>query len=208
MRKILTFFGISVFAITFMISGCSSPKPEKTIVNLKAAITGESNASAKYAAFATKALQEGFDTIAKMFLATAKAESIHATNHLAVLTKLGIGFTPQFDTIKLLSTKENILLAISGELYEFSTMYPEFIKTAELEKVEGAITSFNWANDTEKKHKDFYQKALDVINVSANETGLAYTWFVCPKCGNTFSDAAIDEKCSFCMTPKEKFLNF
>ena len=71
-----------------LISGCTS-KPVKTIENLKAAYNGESTASAKYAAFAEKAKSEGFDTVAVMFLATSKAEAIHAGNHLKVLEKLG-----------------------------------------------------------------------------------------------------------------------
>ena len=69
--------------------GCA-PKPVKTIENLKAAYNGESTASAKYAAFAEKAKVEGFDTVAVMFLATSKSESIHAGNHLKVLEKLGV----------------------------------------------------------------------------------------------------------------------
>lgn len=209
MRKLFTFLTASFCALALLISSCSSPKPEKTIENLKAAITGESNASARYAAFATKAHEEGYDTIAKMFLATSKAENIHAANHLAVLIKLGvIDFAPKFDSIKTKTTLENIQASIDGESYEFTTMYPEFIKIATEEKAEGAVTSFNWANDTEKKHKDFYQKAIDVIKSGAKETGLAFVWAVCPKCGNTFSDGNVDENCNFCMTPKDKFLAF
>jgi len=67
-----------------LISGCT-PKPVKTIENLKAAYNGESTASAKYAAFAEKAKAEGFDNVAVMFQATSKAEAIHANNHLKVL---------------------------------------------------------------------------------------------------------------------------
>jgi rubrerythrin len=208
MKKQLIFVLISACAFMLIMSSCSSPKPVKTLDNLKAAITGESTASAKYAAFAAKAREEGFDTIAKMFDATSKAESIHAANHLAVLNKLGTEFTVQLEKFDVLTTKENILGAINGESYEFSTMYPGFISTAKEEKADGAVTSFNYANDTEKKHKDFYQKALDVISASAKETGLAFNWAVCPKCGNTFAEGSIDTNCSFCMTPMDKFLPF
>jgi rubrerythrin len=208
MKKKLTFLLVFACAFGLIISSCSSPKPAKTIENLKAAITGESTASAKYAAFAAKAREEGYDTIAKMFDATSKAESIHAANHLAVLNKLGVEFTVQLEKFDVLTTKENLQAAINGESYEFSTMYPGFISTAKEEKVEGAVTSFNYANDTEKKHKDFYQKALDVISTSTKETGLPFAWAVCPKCGNTFAEGSIDTNCSFCMTPMDKFLPF
>src|ERR1035437_8557203 len=82
---------IRLFAFTLVIgltTSCS-PKPVKTIENLKAAFNGESTASAKYAAFAEKAKAEGFDTVAVMFMATSKSESVHAANHLKVLEKLG-----------------------------------------------------------------------------------------------------------------------
>jgi rubrerythrin len=208
MKKQLAFLLISACAFILIISSCSSPKPIKTIENLKAAIIGESTASAKYAAFAAKAREEGLDTVAKMFDATSKSESIHAANHLVVLNKLGTEFTFELEKFDVLTTKENLLAAINGESYEFSTMYPGFISTATEEKANEAVISFNYANDTEKKHKDFYQKALDVISASAKEAGLAFNWAVCPKCGNTFAEGSIDTNCSFCMTPIDKFLPF
>ncbi len=30
-------------------------------------------------------------------------------------------------------------------------------------------------------------------------------YLVCPVCGNTYDAAAVDAKCAFCGTPKEKF---
>jgi rubrerythrin len=72
MKNILFFAFICVIALT----GCNQPKPVKTIENLKAGIKGETTASAKYAAFAQKAREEGNDTIAKLFDAASKSESI------------------------------------------------------------------------------------------------------------------------------------
>jgi len=79
---------LTFISAMLLIFGCAT-KPVKTIENLKAAYNGESTASAKYAAFAEKAKAEGLDTVAVMFLATSKAEAIHAANHLKVLEKLG-----------------------------------------------------------------------------------------------------------------------
>ena len=208
MKKTLFLTALSLLAFAFLFSTCSSPKPEKTIENLKAAINGESTASAKYAAFAAKAREEGYDTIAKMFDATSKAENIHASNHMTVLVKLGVEYSPQIDSFKVLSTQENLQAAIDGETYESTTMYPNFLKDAETEKVMEATTSFTWAKDTEVKHMEFYKKALETISSSAKETGLPFSWAVCPKCGNTFAEGSIEETCSFCMTPKEKYIQF
>ncbi|HEY5470169.1 MAG TPA: ferritin family protein [Bacteroidales bacterium] len=190
-----------------LISGCTS-KPVKTIENLKAAYNGESTASAKYAAFAEKAKSEGFDTIAVMFLATSKAEAIHAGNHLKVLEKLGEKITgPQLGTFNVLSTAENLTDAVKGETYEIESMYPGFIALAEKEKSKDAVKSFTWALDTEKKHQIFYKTALAALS-GGGEKSLPAKWFVCPVCGNTYDAGSVTPKCDFCMTPKDKFIPF
>jgi rubrerythrin len=201
MKKILFFTSIALFA--FM--GCKQSKPVKTIENLKAGIKGETTASAKYAAFAQKAREESNDTIAKLFDATSKAEAIHAANHLKVLEELGEKmdeFMPEFE---VKTTSENLQSAIDGETYEVTTMYPKFLADAETEKVANAIKSFNWASDTEKKHKQFYTNSLQALNTKAEKT-LPFEYAVCPVCGNTYDKANMDAKCAFCQTPSEKFI--
>jgi rubrerythrin len=196
-----------LFAVVCLIafSGCSQAKPEKTIANLKAGITGETTASAKYAAFAQKAREEGNDTIAKLFDAASKAESIHAANHSKVLTELGETmepFTPEFE---VKTTAENLAAAAEGENYEITTMYPQFLADATAEKIEKAVKSFTWAVDTEKKHHTFYVKALEALNANAENT-LSFEFAVCPVCGNTYEKANMDESCAFCMTEMDKFI--
>ena len=190
-----------------LIFGCAQ-KPVKTIENLKAAYNGESTASAKYAAFAVKAKEEGLDTIAVMFQATSKAEAIHASNHLKVLEKLGEKIEgPQVAAFNVLSTAENLTDAIKGETYEFETMYPGFITAADEEKCADAVKSFTWALDTEKKHQIFYKAALAALN-GGGENTLPVNWLVCPVCGNTYDLGTAPSACDFCMTPKEKFIAF
>jgi rubrerythrin len=197
-----------MFTLAFgLIFGCT-PKPVKTIENLKAAYNGESTASAKYASFAERAKSEGFDTVAVMLLATSKAEAIHADNHKKVLEKLGEKVdAPQIGSFTVLSTAENLTDAIKGETYEIDTMYPGFIATAETEKCADAVKSFSWAFDTEKKHQSFYNAALAAIT-AGGEKSLPAKWFVCPVCGNTYDAGSVTKACDFCMTVKEKFIAF
>jgi len=198
---------ILIMAAMSLAYGCTQ-KPVKTIENLKYAYNGESTASAKYAAFAEKAKAEGFDTVAVMFMATSKAEAIHAENHLKVLVKLGEKIDgPQIGSFKVLTTAENIADAGLGESGEIDTMYPGFISAAEAEKSPEAVKSFTWALDTEKKHKAFYKTALDALN-AGGEKSLSVQWYVCPVCGNTYDFATMVSECDFCMTPKEKFIVF
>ena len=187
------------------LAGCKQSKPVKTIENLKAGITGETTASAKYAAFAQKAREEGLDTIARLFDAASKAESIHATNHTKVLEELGEKmetFTPQYE---VKTTAENLQAAIDGESYEVETMYKQFLADAEAEKVPNATKSYTWASDTEKKHLQFYKNALEALNANT-ENMLPSAYMVCPVCGNTYDMANVDENCAFCQTSREKFI--
>jgi len=88
-----------------------------TLKNLEAALAGESIAHIKYRYFAKLARAEGFEEVAKHFEETADQEIKHAWGHLDLL----IG-TP--------TTKECLELAIAGETYEYTTMYPEFQSVA------------------------------------------------------------------------------
>ncbi len=177
----------------------------KTVENLKEAITGETTASAKYLAYSKKAKDEGFTKIAFLFEAASKSEGIHANNHRAVLEQLGAAMEEVKPKYEVKSTKENLQDAITGESYEVATMYPDFIKTANDAKVNLAVISFNYAYQTEKKHKELYKNALEKLN-NKQESTLASNYYVCPTCGNTYADQA-PNRCGISMTSKDRFLS-
>lgn len=201
MKKSLLFI-MSLAILAFV--GCQ-PKPVKTIENLKAGIKGETTASAKYKAFADKAREEKLDTIAKLFDAASKSELIHAANHTKVLEGLGVKMEEIKPEFEVKTTAENLQAAIEGETYEVTTMYPDFIASATTEKVEKAVKSFTWAIDTEKKHAEFYKKALEALKLHKQNT-LAFEYVVCPVCGNTYEKASMDKNCAFCQTSSERFI--
>ena len=160
----------------------------KTEENLKVAFAGESQANRKYLAFAKKAEEEGFVNIAKLFRAIAEAETVHALNHLRVLKMVK-------------STEENVQAALNGETYEFTEMYPDFIKTSTQEKANDAMISFNFANRVEKVHGELYKKALE--SIKENKDIEEKEFFVCQVCGYTSKEAP--NVCPVCGAPKEKF---
>lgn len=176
----------------------------KTIANMQAAFQGESNATAKYAAFSKKAAEEGHKEIALLFKAASLAEKIHAGNHKAVLEEMGVTVDPVVLDIKVNSTKENLEEAIKGETYEATVMYPTFLKEANVAGNQLALISLNYAYKTEKKHKVFYEKALAALNGSTDNT-LATIFYICPTCGNTYETTA-PKRCGISMTGGEKFI--
>ncbi len=158
----------------------------KTEQHLKEAFAGESQANRKYLAYAKKADQEGFKQAARLFRAAAEAETVHAHNHLQ---ELGV----------VKSTKENLQDAINGESYEFQKMYPQMIADAKAEGKDGALKSFNYANEVEKVHAALYQKALDSLGKNADTD-----YYVCSVCGYTAEGHAPDE-CPVCKSKKQAF---
>jgi rubrerythrin len=195
---------IIVSAMTFNFT-VTSKSESKTIENLKAAIIGETTASAKYLAYSKKAKEEGLDNISKLFEATSKSEGIHANNHRAVLEQLGVKMDEVTPKYEVKTTKENLQDAIGGEAYEVSSMYPDFIKIAKEENVNLAVISFNYAYQTEKNHHELYKNALDKLD-NKKEDSLASNYFVCPTCGNTYA-ADASNRCGICMTSKDRFIS-
>jgi rubrerythrin len=160
-----------------------------TTTNLQEAFAGESQANRKYLAFAQKADQEGFPTVAKLFRAAAEAETIHAHAHLRVLQGVK-------------STAENLQAAIDGEGHEFKEMYPGFVSEAQSEGNKGAEVSFKNAMAVEEIHHGLYGDALKAIQSGSDiaETSI----HVCAICGNTvFGDAP--DRCPVCNAPRDRF---
>lgn len=173
-----------------------------TVDNLQAAFNGESNANAKYTAFALKADEEGYKSVAALFRATALSEGIHAKKHAAAITKLGA--VPKADIAKpdVKTTKENLEAALAGETYEKDTMYPDFIKLAQAEKVKGAVVTFKGAMAAEVEHAKLYKQALGELD-AWKPAGKEF--MVCQICGFTEPSGPALLKCLVCSAPKEKF---
>jgi rubrerythrin len=189
----------------------TSPAPahEQTLKNLLAAFNGESNASARYAAFAIKADAEGYLKVASLFRAASRAEQIHASNHSEVIVKLS-GSKPvaNIEAATVKSTAENLRVAIDGELYEVNVMYPDFIKEAKGQKNTAALRTFHFAFEAEKEHARLYTKALEhiqhCVDKSCQKLSAKATYYVCPVCGFTADKAEFD-RCPVCGVPREKF---
>ncbi len=206
MRKLWKPFTLIVSALTILamssaIAG-ATPTADKTLANLQEAFNGESNAQARYLAFAEKADQEGSAKVASIFRAAARAESIHAANHAEVITSMGANPTAKVVAPTVMTTAENLKAAIEGESYERDTMYPEFIATAKAEGSKAALRSFNFAIDAEGGHARLYADALQNLKSMG---GKSIELYVCPVCGRTELKLA-GEKCPVCFTDNTKFI--
>lgn len=169
----------------------------KSADDLKLAITGETNASKKYLAFAEVAEAESLPNVAYLFRALSEAEQIHIRNHRQAL---GEEFNVTEDEPKLGTTLENIEAGITGETYENTKMYPGFIKDVkkELKTDQGktAALSMQWAMKVELVHENLLKKALVAVQ-AGHDFEINKLW-LCTICGNLLIEAVSTEACSVC----------
>ena len=159
-----------------------------TLENLNEAFAGESQANQKYRAFAKKAEQDGFLSVAKLFRLTAEAERIHAEGHLKALDGVG-------------STADNLQAAISGETHEFSSMYPPMVKQAQADGHK-AKRMFEYAVAAEEVHANLYKLALESVRQGKDLTA---DFYLCPVCGY-IEMGQPDKPCPVCGAKPEKFV--
>ena len=178
-----------------------------TVQNLLAAFEGESNAHAKYTAFAAKADEDSLHGAASLFRAAARAEQIHAANHSRVLHQLGSRSECEIHPVEVKSTLENLKAALNGEQYEIDTMYPGFLEEATERKNTAAIRTFHGALEAEKTHARLYAEAIALLAAGKKDSwiGEARDFYVCPVCGYTSETEEEHERCPVCNCPWEKF---
>lgn len=172
-----------------------------TLENLQAAFNGESNAKARYEAFAVKADAEGYKSVASLYRAASKSEGIHAAKHAEMIKKAGADPKATIEKTDVKSTKENLEASIKGETYEKESMYPAFIKKAEADKNSGAVQTFKGAMAAEVEHAKLYSQALKELD-SWKDGGKEF--LVCQICGFTTMDKNL-KQCPVCSAPKSKF---
>ncbi len=120
-----------------------------TIQNLEAALAGESMAHIKYLYFARICRAHGDEETAQVFENTAAQEVQHAFGHMDLLFP-----ADQLDPAKCLE------LAIQGETYEYTEMYPKFRHLAEQEQHSDAVKEFDEQIVESKEHADQFQAVL------------------------------------------------
>ena len=188
----------------FNVVANSTTEKASTLDNLKAAVCGETGASAKYAAFSAAAEEQGFSQLARLFKCTSAAEQIHIKLETAEIQKKEPGYVaPAAPTgIEAHTTDVNLIEGANGEIHETSDMYPSFIKTAQEESETSAETVFTRAKLAEAVHAELYLDAYNNIDAPDDDS-----YYLCPVCGYVHKGDAFD-KCPICFAPKQVFQKF
>jgi rubrerythrin len=121
-----------------------------TIQNLESAFAGESMAHIKYRYFAKLCRAAGDEATAKVFEDTAEQEILHAFGHADLL----------FPAANVTPAKA-LELAIEGETYEYTEMYPSFRNAAVAEGNSAAVAEIDTQIAESKEHAAMFKAVLE-----------------------------------------------
>jgi len=132
-----------------------------TLANLEAAFGGESMANRKYLFFAEVAKQLGNGDLARLFRDTANQETEHAFAHFRLLHPELVVSDPAAlsEEQKGAILARCLELAIEGETYEYTTMYPEFAAQARADRDGTAAAEFNEQAAESRDHAAIFRRA-------------------------------------------------
>lgn len=121
-----------------------------TIQNLEAAFAGESMANRKYLYFARRCRELGAVDVAEVFENTAAQETAHAFGHLELLYPS-----------KELTVEKMLEMAVEGETYEYTEMYPKFRHLAMQEGETAAVREMDEQIEESREHAEMFQAVLE-----------------------------------------------
>ncbi len=185
-----------------------SIKGTRTEHNLLASFAGESQARSRYTLFSQKAIEEGYEQIAAIFLATADQELSHAKQFFSHLEGGMVEITASYPAGVVADTKTNLAEAAAGEREEWGDLYSSFADTAAEEGFPQIAALYRNIAKVEQMHEKRYLRLLERMEkgeVFASEE--AVDWY-CRKCGYTVNAKTAPKRCPVCGMDQAWFERF
>ena len=175
-----------------------SIKGTRTEKNLLAAFAGESQARSRYTLFSQKALEEGYQQIAAIFLETAVQELLHARGFFSYLEGGIVTITAGYPAGVVGDTKKNLAEAAAGEREEWSNLYSDFAKVAQDEGFPQIANHFRLVASVEQMHEARYMRLLERLENEQVFQQPEPTEWMCRKCGFTINAKSAPKRCPVC----------
>jgi rubrerythrin len=175
-----------------------APANELTVKNLLTAFENESNAHARYLAYATTADSEGFHRAARQLRALARSEQIHVDNYAGVIRKLGGDPETQLHKFEVQTTVENLTTALAGVIYAIDSLYPRLL-VENRNLASSAARAFTWALEAKKTHARLLSEEIQQMEAGSagSLTENSSDFYVRSVCGYV-SKASLPERCWVC----------
>ncbi|MDJ0617168.1 MAG: rubrerythrin family protein [Calothrix sp. MO_192.B10] len=141
-----------------------------TANNLEAAFGGESMANRKYLFFAEVTRKLGMSELSKLFKETANQETEHAFAHFRLMhPELVMDDASSLTEEQKKAIASRCLeLAIEGETYEYTTMYPGFAAQAKEDRDSKAVAEFEGQQKESQEHAQTFRKAAHNFGLLTN----------------------------------------
>ena len=177
----------------------------QTEKNLLAAFAGESQARNRYTYFASQAKKEGLVQIQSIFEETADQEREHAKRFFKFLQGGDVEIAAPFPAGTVGTTADNLRAAAGGENHEWSSLYPEFARTARSEGFDEIGDVFAAVSVAEKHHEKRYLGLLRNVEsgrVFQKDTPVVWR---CRNCGYLHEGPEAPASCPACAHPQAHF---
>lgn len=175
-----------------------SIKGTRTEHNLLASFAGESQARSRYTLFAQKAIEEGYQQIAAVFMETAEQELSHAKQFFSLLEGGTVEITAGYPAGKVGTTLENLAAAAAGEREEWSDLYENFAQVAEEEGFPRIAQLYKLIAKVEVMHEQRYIKLMERVQNGEEFQQEEPVEWMCRRCGYTVTSKSAPKRCPVC----------
>lgn len=180
-------------------------KGTKTEANLLRAFLGESVARNKYLSYASKAKEDGFISIQRIFTETADHELSHAKTFFKFLEGGSLEINTAIQGFSIKETVWNLKSASESENEEALHLYPEFRKIAEEEGFKKIASMFKVIAEVESRHEKRFERLFNLLNSESYFKRAEPIEWKCLKCGYVHYSKNAFEMCPACNHPQAYF---
>ncbi|HPW37407.1 MAG TPA: ferritin family protein [Syntrophorhabdus sp.] len=181
-------------------------KGMQTEKNLLVAYHGESNNRNMYTFFAEKAKEEGYEQVAAIFIETANHEYEHAKQILNIIQMRDIELPKVIFPVKGVgNTISNLQTAVSGEHYEKSIMYPDFVKIADEEGFTDVAKILRFITSVEAEHERRFRILLQNMKAGKIFRKDSVVKWKCRACGYVKKNRNAPKVCPLCRCSRAYF---
>ncbi|MCM1032802.1 MAG: rubrerythrin family protein [Odoribacter sp.] len=185
-----------------------SIKGTRTEHNLLASFAGESQARSRYTLFAQKAIEEGYEQIAEIFLTTAEQELSHAKQFFSLLEGGMVEIKAAYPAGVVADTATNLAEAAAGEREEWGELYATFATVADEEGFPQIAQIYRNIAKVEQMHEKRYIKLLERLkNGEVFASAEPVEWY-CRRCGFTLTSTKAPKRCPVCGADQGFFERF
>ena len=175
-----------------------SIKGTRTEHNLLASFAGESQARSRYTLFAQKAIEEGYQQIAAVFMETAEQELSHAKQFFSLLEGGTVQISAGYPAGVVGTTVENLAAAAAGEREEWSDLYSNFAQVAREEGFPQIANLYDQIAKVETMHEQRYIRLMERLKAGEEFSSPEPVEWMCRKCGFTITAKNAPKRCPVC----------